>query len=103
MSENFRNTILRFAIVFVVIALLFVVVLARIFVLQTAQRDKWEGLVNRENNYKTIKAIRGNIFDCDGRLLASSVPQYRIYMNTGTEALQMKNGEMFWCYVDSIA
>ena len=58
MSENFRNTIFRFAIVFVTIALLFVVVLVRIVVLQTAQRDKWEGLVNREKNYKAIKAIR---------------------------------------------
>ena len=103
MSENFRNTIFRFAIVFVTIALLFVVVLVRIVVLQTAQRDKWEGLVNRENNYKAIKAIRGNIFDCEGRLLASSVPQYRIFMDTRVEALHIDGGELFWSHVDSIA
>ena len=87
MSDNLRHTILRFAIVFVMIALLFVVVFVRIIVIQTAQRDQWESLVDqRESNYKTIKAIRGNIFDCDGRLLASSVPQYSIHMDTRVEA-----------------
>lgn len=103
MSENLKNTILRFAAVFVVIALMFVVVFIRIVVLQTAQREKWEGVVNRENNYKPIKAMRGNIYDCDGRLLASSVPQYRIFMDTRVEALHMNDGLLFWSNVDSIS
>jgi cell division protein FtsI (penicillin-binding protein 3) len=94
---------LRFAIVFAVITLLFVVVFVRIVVLQTAQRDKWEGVVNREDNYKPIKAIRGSIYDCEGRLLASSVPQYRIFMDTRVEALHMDKGDLFWDHVDSIA
>ena len=103
MSENLKNTVLRFAIVFAVITLLFVVVFVRIIVLQTAQRDKWEGVVNREENYKPIKAIRGSIYDCEGRLLASSVPQYRIFMDTRVEALHMDKGDLFWDHVDSIA
>ena len=103
MSENLKNTVLRFAIVFMVIALLFGVVFVRIIVLQTAQRGKWEDVVNREDNYKSIKAIRGSIYDCEGRLLASSVPQYRIFMDTRVEALHMDKGELFWDHVDSIA
>lgn len=103
MSENLKNTVLRFAIVFAVITLLFVVVFVRIIVLQTAQRDKWEGVVNREDNYKPIKAIRGSIYDCEGRLLASSVPQYRIFMDTRVEALHLDKGDLFWDHVDSIA
>ena len=103
MSENLKNTVLRFAIVFMVIALLFGVVFVRIIVLQTAQRGKWEGVVNREDNYKSIKAIRGSIYDCEGRLLVSSVPQYRIFMDTRVEALHMDKGELFWDHVDSIA
>ena len=52
MSENLKHTILRFAIVFVMIALLFVVVFVRIVVIQTAQREQWESLVDqRESNY----------------------------------------------------
>jgi cell division protein FtsI (penicillin-binding protein 3) len=103
MSENLKNTVLRFAIVFVGIALLFVVVFVRIVVLQTVQRSKWEGVVNREDNYKPIKAIRGSIYDCEGRLLASSVPQYRIFMDTRVEALHMDKGMLFWGHVDSVA
>ena len=104
MSENLKNTILRFAIVFAVIAVLFGVVLVRIIVIQTVQRDRWESLVDqRESNYKTIRAIRGNIFDCEGRLLASSVPQYSIHMDTRVEALHMNDGELFWSHIDSIA
>ena len=104
MSDSLKNTVLRFAIVFVMIALLFIVVFVRIVAIQTVQRDRWESLVDkRESNYKTIKAIRGNIFDCEGRLLASSVPQYSIYMDTRVEALHMNKGELFWSHVDSIA
>lgn len=104
MSENLKNTIFRFAIVFVVIALLFVVVFVRIVVLQTVQRGDLEKVVNnREENYQPIKALRGNIFDCDGRLLASSVPQYRLFMDARVEALHLDGGALFWEHVDSIA
>lgn len=104
MSENVRHTILRFALVFISIALLFVVVLFRVIKLQTVERDKWLGLVEkREDNQRTKRAIRGNIYDCEGRLLASSVPQYNIYMDTRVEALHMNGGELFWSHVDSIA
>ena len=104
MSENVKHTVLRFAIVFGVILLFFGVVLARIISLQTVHRSELEAMVaDRDSVYKTIKAVRGNIFDCEGRLLASSVPQYSIYMDTRVEALHMNKGKLFYEYVDSIA
>ena len=104
MSENVKHTILRFAAVFISISLLFLVVLVRVIKLQTVERDKWLSLVEtRENNQRAKKAIRGNIYDSEGRLLASSVPQYMIYMDTRVEALHLNHGELFWQYVDSIA
>lgn len=104
MSDNQRHTILRFAIVFTIIMALFIVVVVQIVKIQTAERDKWLSLVeNREANEKPIKAVRGNIYDCEGRLLATSVPQYSIHMDTRTEALHLDDGLLFWTYVDSIA
>ena len=104
MSENVKHTVLRFAIVFGVILLFFGVVLARIISLQTIHRSELEAMVaDRDSVYKTIKAVRGNIFDCEGRLLASSVPQYSIYMDTRVEALHLNKGKLFYEYVDSIA
>ena len=104
MSENVKHTVLRFAIVFGVILLFFIVVFVRIISLQTVHRSELEAMVaDRDSVYKPIKAVRGNIFDCDGRLLASSVPQYSIWMDTRVEALHMNNGKLFYEYVDSIA
>jgi cell division protein FtsI (penicillin-binding protein 3) len=104
MSDNQRHTILRFAIVFAVITLLFLVVIGRIIKIQTVEKDKWLSLVEkRESNQRPLKAVRGNIYDCEGRLLATSVPEYYIYMDTRVEALHMNDGELFWANVDSIA
>ena len=104
MSENVKHTVLRFAIVFGVILLFFVVVFVRIISLQTVHRSELEAMVaDRDSVYKPIKAVRGNIFDCEGRLLASSVPQYSIWMDTRVEALHLNKGKLFYDYVDSIA
>ncbi len=104
MSENVKHTVLRFAIVFGVILLFFVIVFVRIISLQTVHRSELEAMVaDRDSVYKPIKAVRGNIFDCEGRLLASSVPQYSIWMDTRVEALHLNKGKLFYDYVDSIA
>ena len=104
MSENIRNTILRFAMVFVAILLGFLVVWCRIIKIQTVERAEWmKKVANRENNEKPLAAIRGNIYDSEGRLLASSVPQYHVYMDGRVEALHQNNGELMFAYVDSMA
>lgn len=104
MSETFKNTILRFAIVFAMIAFLFVIVFVRIIVLQTVQKADLEELVSdRFDKLEPILAVRGNIFDCDGRVLASSVPQYRLYIDSRTESLHINDGAKFWDNVDTIA
>ena len=104
MSENVKHTILRFALVFGIIAILFVVVFLRILSLQTVHRAELEAMVShRDSVYKTIPAVRGNIFDCEGRLLATSVPQFSIHMDTRVEALHLNKGKIFYQYVDSIA
>jgi cell division protein FtsI/penicillin-binding protein 2 len=104
MSENVKYTILRFAAVFGIILVLFIVVFVRIISLQTVHRNQLESMVaHRDSVYRTDKAIRGNIYDSKGRLLASSVPQYSIHMDTRVEALHLNNGKVFYEYVDSIA
>lgn len=104
MSDIVKNTILRFAIIFLVIAALFVVVIARVIKLQTVERGQWESVADKfESVTKPIPAMRGNIYDADGRLLAGSIPQYSVHMDTRVEALRMDNGKLFWQYVDSIA
>ena len=48
--------------------------------LQTAEREHWEKLGNAKkvSSTKVVPATRGNIYDEEGNLLASSIPQQRI-------------------------
>ena len=104
MSDEQRNTVWRFAIIFIFIALGFVAVLGKIIYIQVVERDEWLKLAEKQvPAHKPIKATRGNILDCNGRLLASSMPQYYMYMDTRAQALRQKNGELFNMYVDTLA
>ncbi|MBK7628931.1 MAG: transpeptidase family protein [Bacteroidales bacterium] len=73
----------RSGIVYFAIAILAAALLVRILILQTVQRGKWTDM-GEKYVYKTaeVPANRGDILTNDGRLLASSVPYYTIYMDT---------------------
>lgn len=104
MSDEQRNTVWRFAIIFSVIALGFAAVLAKIIYTQTVERDEWMKVAERQvPTHRPIRATRGNILDCNGKLLATSMPQYYMYMDTRVPALHEKKGELFYRYIDSLA
>ncbi|HEX2919829.1 MAG TPA: penicillin-binding protein [Bacteroidales bacterium] len=73
----------RSGIVYAAVAVMAVAILVRILFLQTVQRGKWEDM-SEKYVFKTAEmpANRGDILSDDGRLLASSVPYYTIYMDT---------------------
>lgn len=73
----------RSGIIYYAVVLLAVVLVIRILFLQYVQRGKWSDMSERYV-YKTaeVTASRGDILTSDGRLLASSVPYYTIYMDT---------------------
>jgi len=73
----------RSGIVYFIIALIAVAILVRILFLQIVQHGKWTAM-SEKYVYKTAEmpANRGDILANDGRLLASSVPYYTIYMDT---------------------
>ena len=70
------------------IALLAVAILVRILILQYVQHGKWAAM-SEKYIYKTAEmpANRGDILAHDGRLLASSVPYYTIYMDTRSSGM----------------
>ena len=104
MSEEQRNIILRFAIIFILIVVGFAFVVGKIFFIQTVERDEWLKIAEKQEPVlRPIPATRGNILDCNGALLASSMPQYFIYMDTKAEALHVNNGELFKTHIDSLA
>jgi cell division protein FtsI (penicillin-binding protein 3) len=86
----------RSGIVYFAIALLAVAILVRVLILQFVQHGKWADM-SEKFVYKTaeVPANRGDILTADGRLLASSVPYYTIYMDTrstGMSSATWSNG-----------
>jgi cell division protein FtsI (penicillin-binding protein 3) len=86
----------RSGIAYFAVALIALAILVRILFLQTVQHGKWAAM-SEKYVYKTteVPADRGDILAHDGRLLASSVPYYTIYMDTrssGMSARTWSNG-----------
>ncbi len=73
----------RSAVVYFVLIILAAALLVQILILQYVQRGKWSAM-SEKYIYKTgeLEANRGDILAHDGRLLASSVPYYSVYMDT---------------------
>ena len=104
MSDEQRNTVWRFAIIFIFILIGFFAVLGKIIYVQTVERDEWLKVAEKQvPTVRPIAATRGNILDCNGRLLASSMPQYYMYMDTRVPALHEKNDALFHAHIDSLA
>ncbi len=103
MSDKRKNIVLRFGIVYSIICLAFGLVLYRIIVIQFVEHDKWMAL--GAQTIKTnivVKPFRGNIYACDGRLMASSIPTYYVYMDLRVPALHEKGGKLFTDNIDSV-
>ena len=80
--------VFRSGIVYIIIAFLAVAILIRILILQYVQHGKWSAM-SEKYVYRTaeMQANRGDILSHDGRLLASSVPYYTIYMDTRSSGM----------------
>lgn len=78
----------RSGVVYFVIVIIAIVLLVRIIILQYVERGKWVSM-SEKYVYKTdvVPAIRGDIIDDGGRLLASSVPYYSVYMDTRSSGM----------------
>jgi cell division protein FtsI (penicillin-binding protein 3) len=78
----------RSGIVYVAILIAAIVLFVRILILQYVERGKWAAM-SEKFVYKTdeVPATRGDILACDGRILASSVPYYSVYMDTRSSGM----------------
>jgi cell division protein FtsI (penicillin-binding protein 3) len=104
MADVRKNIVLRFGIVYVTICLSFFAVIYKIAVVQFVERDKWMALAALSKKTDiVVKPNRGNIYAADGRLMASSIPTYYIYMDLRVPALHDKNGKLFKDNLDSVS
>lgn len=104
MTDKRKDIVVRFGIIYLVISVLFVMVIWKIVQIQYVEGEQWMKLAEKQKITDIIvKPKRGNIFSSDGRLLASSIPTYYVYMDTRVEALRLNNGELFYTHLDSLS
>ncbi|MDF9801237.1 cell division protein FtsI (penicillin-binding protein 3) [Catalinimonas alkaloidigena] len=74
-----RSILLRVRIAFLVVSLFALALFFRMAEIQFIEGEKWKAMAEEINlQYKTIPAVRGNIYAEDGSLLATSLPFYRV-------------------------
>ena len=73
----------RSGVIYITIILITAGILAKVIIIQYVEGERWAEL-GEEFVYKTdeVPANRGDILSDDGRLLASSVPYYSVYIDT---------------------
>ena len=84
MSYQFdRNSIIpRYKLVAFIIMGIGLLILGKALYIATVKRDYWMEVASRlKKDSVDVKPIRGNILSCDGRLMASSLPEYKLYMD----------------------
>ena len=84
MSYQFdRNSIIpRYKLVAFIITGIGLLILGKALYIATVKRDYWMKVASRlKKDSVDVKPIRGNILSCDGRLMASSLPEYKLYMD----------------------
>ena len=81
-----RSGIFYFAVVIIALA-----IIVRIVILQNVEKVKWAAM-SEKYVYKTddVPANRGDILTHDGRVLASSVPYYSVYMDTRSTGMSQE-------------
>ena len=83
MSKFKKEKVLpRYIAIVVLLTLVGMAVVFKAFYTMTAKKSYWETVANRQKSDSDIvRPNRGNILSCDGQLLASSIPEYKIFMD----------------------
>ncbi len=81
----------RSGVIYITILIIALGIMVRIFIIQFPQGDKWAEM-GEEYLYKTdvVPANRGDILSDDGRLLASDIPYYSIYIDTRSTGMDQQ-------------
>lgn len=101
MMPNQKNIMLRFSFIIFLMVLVGIAIICKAGVIMFAERQYWKDVADRfvkEN--VTVRPTRGNIISSDGQLMASSLPEYKIYMDfkAGGEV----KDSLLMLYMDSI-
>ena len=101
MTPIHKNIMLRYYFIILIMVLVGIAIVFKAGVIMFAERQYWKDVADRyvkEN--VTVLPNRGNIISSDGQLMASSLPEYKIYMDF--QAGGINKDTLLIKYLDSI-
>jgi len=89
--ENKKNILSRTYLTYILMCVFALGILYRICVIQFGEGDMWRAKAMAfTNKVEDMEAVRGNIFDANGALLATSLPYYEVAVDINTPAITDK-------------
>jgi cell division protein FtsI (penicillin-binding protein 3) len=99
--EAKKDIVLRTYFLYTLMSLLGIAICVRVFYIQRVQGSKWQKEEqNFTTSFRTIEAVRGNIYAEDGNMLATSLPYFDVAMDVNTEYM---TDDIFNSNVDSLS
>ena len=90
----------RYFAIAVVLTLIGFAVVGKAMYIMTAKKDYWTQVASRlKRDSVVVKPNRGNILSCDGQLMASSIPEYKLYMDFqagADDSIGKRNRDSIW-------
>jgi len=83
MSKFNKDKVMRrYSAIAVLLSLVCLAIIVKAAYIMTVDKYYWTTAAKgQQNEYDTIPAKRGNILSCDGQLLATSIPEYDVYLD----------------------
>jgi len=99
-SEDIRKQIRRrYTIVLFLFTIPVFIIFFTIVKVQFVQGKEWRELANKQKKENVeVSPSRGNILSRDGKLMASTIPTYALYMD-----FQAVNQDTFFCYINQLS
>ena len=91
----------RYMAIAIVMTLIGIAVIGKALYIMTAKKDYWTEVADRlKRDSVSVKPNRGNILSCDGQLMATTIPEYRIFMDF--QAAAFEDDSLWLDKVDSV-
>ena len=92
----------RYMMIAVLLTIIGIAVIGKAFYIMTAKKQYWTEVADRlKRDSVSVKPNRGNILSCDGQLMATSIPEYKIFIDFQAAAFA-KDDSLWLDKVDSL-
>ncbi len=96
-----KDILWRVYLIYFIICLFGVAIISKVFIIQFSEGDKWRAqAASFSTRFIDIEAVRGNIYDVNGSLLATSLPYFEADMDVNADGI---TDAIFNDNVDSLA